>query len=237
MQSKYRYYSIQNSNMLLGALISKPSLLESKEAESLSSLDFADPLHKLTYGTIYNAYNIGHSTLSAPILESVIATDPAAHEFFEKSNGREYLNKLSEVGEPGAFIPAFNGVKKMTLFRELEKNGVDIKEFYDWDSEDSKTIKYQNSWVENTELVEIANTISDKIESVMSTSLSSHVHTRSGSQAGEGLMELLESFKEAPDYGSPLSIDLSNTMVRGARLGKFYLRSAPTGGGTLGILY
>jgi replicative DNA helicase len=52
-----------------------------------------------------------------------------------------------------------------------------------------------------------------------------------GSQAGEGIDELLSSLKDSPEIGYPLYGPYINTVFRGARLKKLYLRSAATGVG------
>lgn len=50
-------------------------------------------------------------------------------------------------------------------------------------------------------------------------------------KAGFEIRDLIENLKENPEVGVPLYGNLINTVTRGARLTKFYLRSAPTGMG------
>ena len=50
-------------------------------------------------------------------------------------------------------------------------------------------------------------------------------------KAGNNLDELLEELEQHPDVGIPLYGPLINTVTRGARLRKMYLRSAPSGYG------
>ena len=50
-------------------------------------------------------------------------------------------------------------------------------------------------------------------------------------QAGDGIYDLIQKFKDHPEVGVPLYGPLINTVTRGARLKKFYLRSAATGVG------
>ena len=50
-------------------------------------------------------------------------------------------------------------------------------------------------------------------------------------QAATGIEELIQRFKDTPEVGVPLYGPLINTVTRGARLKKFYLRSAGTGVG------
>jgi hypothetical protein len=56
-------------------------------------------------------------------------------------------------------------------------------------------------------------------------------------EAGEGLENLVAELEKQPEGGVPLYGPLINTVTRGARLKKFYLRSAPTGvGKTRGMI-
>lgn len=233
-----RYYDRATSNMLLGALYAYPALFETQEAQALGEGDFADPMTKVAFSIMYNLFSIGHSKFSEGIIESYIQGKPSIYNFYNKEidtpegkqrQGDFYFSKLREVGDPTLFKPSFDKVKKLTLLRNLERNGVSVKEFYDWDSENNKLIEAQNNWLEKTSLKDIADTVSDKISQIMAGSTNGS--ERVAAQAGDGLRSLIESFSETPDFGSPFPISTLNTITRGARLGKFYLRSAPTGGG------
>ena len=149
-----------------------------------------------------------------------------------RKQGEYYFEKLSETGDPSTFLPSFNTMKKMTLLRNLDKHGVNINPFYDWDATKTSIVEAQQNWLEKTDLRDIANEIADSIQSIMDGATSNA--TTRGLQAGEGLEELLESLKETPDFGSPSPIELMDSVTRGNRLGKYYLFSAPTGGGTYG---
>ena len=50
-------------------------------------------------------------------------------------------------------------------------------------------------------------------------------------QAGDQILELVDRLKQTPDVGYPLFGPFINTVTRGARLKKLYLRSAATGVG------
>ena len=50
-------------------------------------------------------------------------------------------------------------------------------------------------------------------------------------QAGDRMVELIENLQKRPEIGYPMYGPLINTVTRGARLKKFYLRSAATGVG------
>ena len=108
--------------------------------------------------------------------------------------------------------------------------GIDVKWLYDPDNIlDLKKKQEQENWLDNIELQKIADVIDEKIERIRLT----YADNGSGEsvQAGEGVLELLESLKENPEVGYPLYGAYVNSIFRGARLGKFYLRSAATGVG------
>jgi replicative DNA helicase len=108
--------------------------------------------------------------------------------------------------------------------------GVDVKWLYDPDNIlDIKKKQEQEDWLDNIELQKIADIIDERIERVRIT----YADNGAGeaTQAGEGVLDLLESLKENPEVGYPLFGAYVNSIFRGARLGKFYLRSAATGVG------
>jgi replicative DNA helicase len=80
-----------------------------------------------------------------------------------------------------------------------------------------------------TPLEGIAVAVDERIEEIKMQYVNSS--DANGSHAGAGLLELIDKFKECPEVGIPLYGPLINTITRGARLKKFYLRSAPTGAG------
>ena len=87
----------------------------------------------------------------------------------------------------------------------------------------------QEDLLDNTSLEDIALKIDAKIDEIKMRYVNNM--TEEASQAGEGIFELIERFKEYPEVGVPLYGPLVNTVTRGARLKKFYLRSAATGVG------
>lgn len=233
-----RYYDIVAGNTLLGALYAYPTLFDTQEAQALSEGDFSDPIAKVAYGIMYNLFAIGHTKFTTGVVESYIQGKPSIYNFYNTEiqigeetykQGEYYFSKLHEVGDATMFAPSFDKVKKMTLLRNLERNGVSVKEFYDWDAKNEKVVEFQNTWLDKVSVKEIADQVSDKISILMSSASSGA--DRISAHAGDGLKNLVESFEDSPDFGSPFPIPSLNTVTRGARLGKFYLRSAPTGGG------
>jgi replicative DNA helicase len=121
-------------------------------------------------------------------------------------------------------------MKKMTLLREYQKVGMDCTWLYDINNIfDVKKKQAQEDWLDNTPLGEIADLIDKRIMDIRLK----HVEDadEGAQQAGEGGLELLDRLRQIPELGYPMFGPLVNTVHRGARLKKFYLRSAATGVG------
>jgi replicative DNA helicase len=124
----------------------------------------------------------------------------------------------------------YGRLKKMTLLRAYNNYGIDVSFIYDPDNIlDIKKKQEQEDYLDNASLEDIAKKVDDKIESIKAK----YVDDEYGDayQAGDGVFDLIDRLKERPEVGVPLYGPLINTVTRGARLKKFYLRSAPTGVG------
>ena len=118
----------------------------------------------------------------------------------------------------------------MSLLRAYDSYGIDVSFIYDPDNIlDTKKKQMQEEWLDNSCLEEIAAKIDLRIEEIK-VQYVDDVHGEAY-QAADGILDLITRLKETPEVGVPLYGPLINTVTRGARLKKFYLRSAPTGVG------
>lgn len=118
----------------------------------------------------------------------------------------------------------------MSLLRAYDRYGIDVSFIYDPDNIlDTEKKQLQEDNLDNSSLEHIAQLIDDRIEQIKYE----YVNDIEGVavQAGDGIFELLDDLEQHPIAGSPLYGPLINTVTRGARLKKFYLRSAATGVG------
>lgn len=118
----------------------------------------------------------------------------------------------------------------MSLLRAYDRYGIDVSFIYDPDNIlDTEKKQLQEDNLDNSSLEHIAQLIDDRIEQIKYE----YVNDVEGIavQAGDGIFELLDDLEQHPIAGSPLYGPLINTVTRGARLKKFYLRSAATGVG------
>jgi hypothetical protein len=108
-----------------------------------------------------------------------------------------------------------------------DKAGIDLKWLYDPDNIfDSKKKQAQEDWLDNTSLEEIAEQIDRRISEIKLKYVDGT--DEEYVQAGENIDNLIERLQKNPEIGYPLYGPLINTVTRGARLKKLYLRSAAT---------
>ena len=190
--------------------------------------DFTEEFHKILFGSIYNLHALGDNKITIQSIGDYLAQRPKSLAVYKANKGDEYLQKISEHTQLASFDYYYNRMKKMTLLRMYAKIGMNLSWLYDTDNIfDLKKKQAQEDWLDNTPLEEIAEIIDNKIIDIRLKYVDNA--TQESINAGEGALELLDKLKETPEIGVPLYGPLINTITRGARLKKFYLRSAATG--------
>lgn len=227
---KSKYVDVSSVVQVIGNIYANPKILDADDRYVFSEHDFCDELHRIIFASIYNLHQLGVKEITLNSIQDYLTQRPKKLEIYNSGNGPEFLIKSAEMAKPAAFDYYYNRMKKMSLFRGYQSvAGVDLSWLYDPDELDAKKKQKQEDWLDNTELLEIANIIDDKISSVKMQYVDNM--TDSGVQAGQGAADLVERLKQNPEMGYPMYGNYINTVTRGARLGKFYLRSAATGVG------
>ena len=215
---------------VIGSVFKNPQILEFTDKYNIVEEDFPDDFHKITFGAIYKIYELGADKITLENISDFLSSRPKSAATFKQQKGEEWLLKVSETCLPEAFDYYYGRLKKFTLLRAYDSYGVDVSDIYDADNIlDVKKKQTQEDLLDNSSLEQIADKIDNKIENIRLK----YVDDIQGEaiQAGDGILDLIEDLKEHPEVGVPLFGPLINTVTRGARLKKFYLRSAPTGVG------
>ena len=215
---------------VIGTVFNNPQILEYTDKYTIIDEDFADEFHRIAFGAIYKIHELGADKITLENISDFLSSRPKSAAIFKQQKGEEWLLKVSETCLPEAFDYYYNRLKKFTLLRAYDNCGVDITDIYDADNIlDVKKKQIQEDLLDNSTLDQIADKIDNKIEGIRLK----YVDDTYGEaiQAGDGIHGLIDSLKEHPEVGTPLYGPLINTVTRGARLKKFYLRSAPTGVG------
>lgn len=215
---------------VIGCIYKHPYLLEQEDKYFFHEEDFTERFHQTLFGSIYNLKMLGANKIDIDDILNYLSTRPTREAEFKVNKGEEYLAKLVDIADLSKFDYYYGRMKKMTLLRFYDNNGIDVRDLYDPDNIlDIKKKQIQEDWLDNSSLEVIAQKIDDKIEMIKSTCVDNSFGK--ARHASEGIRGLIDRLKETPEVGVPLYGPLINTVTRGARLKKFYLRSAPTGCG------
>ena len=226
-----KYYDTQSCMQVIGDVFMNPSLLDQEEKYTFHEEDFVQEFHKILFGSIYNLHQLGAKQISIEDIEKYLEQRPKKYSVYKTNKGSEYLENLKEICQLAAFDYYYGRMKKMTLLRMYNSTvGMDLSWLYDEDNVlDIKKKEAQEAWFDNTSIEDIANTINDKIDEIKIKYVDNSENDII--QAGDGALSLLERLKTTPEIGYPLYGRIVNAIHRGARLKKFYLRSAATGVG------
>lgn len=226
MASKYN--DIAAVIQVIGCVYNYPELLENTDQYIIVDDDFDNEFHRVVFGTLYKLYELGANKITIENVVDFLSTRPEYQAIYKANKGDEWLAQASKNANLESFDYYYGRLKKMSLLRAFEKYGVDVTPLYDPDNILDKDKKQkQEMWLDETSLQGIADEIDKRIEEIKIR----YVDESYGQamQAADGIDDLVESLKKNPEVGVPLYGPLINTVTRGARLGKFYLRSAPTG--------
>lgn len=225
-----KYYDIPAVMQVIGSVYANPSLLDMEEKYTFNEDDFEEEFHKILFGSIFNLHQLGAKKIDVTTIEDYLEQRPKKFAIYKANKGKEYLQNLQETTQLAAFDFYYTKMKKMTLFRMYNSIGMDLKWLYDVDNIfDLKKKQAQEEWIDSHTLGEIADLIDKKITDIRLKYVDNDDNVFI--QAGENVFDLLKKLEDTPEVGYPLYGPLVNTIHRGARLKKFYLRSAATGVG------
>lgn len=223
-----KYVDVTAIMQVIGCVYNNPQILEFEDKYTITDEDFPDEFHRTVFGAIYKVYELGAKTITLENLADFLSSRPKSAAIYKKNDGDKWLLKVADIASQLSFDFYYNRLKKMTLLRAYDNYGVDVSDIYDPDNIlDIKKKQLQEDLLDNSSLEEIA----DKVDRKISDIRLKYVDDTTGEaiQAGKGVLQLIQKFKDHPEVGVPLYGRLVNTVTRGARLKKFYLRSAATG--------
>lgn len=224
-----KYVDIPAIVQVIGSVYTNNSLLDN-ENYFFTEEDFTEDFHRIVFEAIINLHQLGVKKIDLNSIEDYLDQRPKKKAVYVANKGAEYLQNLENKTQLAAFDYYYNRMKKMTLMRMYQNIGMDLSWLYDINNIlNIKKKEAQEAWLDNTSLVEIADLIDRKITDIRLKYVDDA--DDGAQQAGQGGKELLERLRQTPELGYPLYGPLINTVTRGARLKKFYLRSAATGVG------
>jgi replicative DNA helicase len=215
---------------IISSLMRNPLILEDDQF-ILTQEDFSQPLQQIVFTTIFNMAKQGFTMINPPDVDLFLKQYPTQYQYYTTNKGYEWLlniHKVTEAFNQNEFKYYYDRLKKFSILRDLNSNGFDIRPFYDptkefleHDEEDKK--------LNNIKLSDIPNRIRELLVSIENKHVGKE--NKSAITAEDGLRALVEQFKNTPEVGLPIDGEILNYAVRGARAGKLYVYSAPSGAG------
>lgn len=213
---------------VLGCLMQKPSILSDIDKYFIDLTDFNGQLDKFVYSAIYNLYVGGATAIATADIDNYLKDNVYATELLAKNNGLQFIQDCEVGAELSNFPYYYRKLKKINLVRDLAREGYNISELY---CDDVMNEKYSqiNEQFERLEVDDIIRAVKLPIDSLENKYTVNSVVEKT--TAADGIRKLVKELKEVPEVGEPLQGEIFNTVTRGARLGKLYLRSGGTGVG------
>lgn len=208
--------------------MNKPQLLNDIDKYQIDPNEFPLPLDRYIYSSIYNLYAGGAESIHAVDIDTYLQTNELAKKTIEENNGIAFIQDCEAYAEPENFAYYYNRFKKFSLLRELQKTGKDISQFYCDDPLNLDADKI-NTKFEQLKPNDIINSLKGEIATLENRFSTNSVVKKM--KASDGIRDLIKDLKVKPEVGIPLQGDIFNTITRGGRKGKLYLRSAASGVG------
>lgn len=205
-----------------------PALVEDSKVK-LNREDFyakgESTFYQIIFATISNLYQEGVTKLKPANIDEYLSSYASQYEVFNQNDGIEFLYKLEAVANPESYERYATRVKKYSLVRTIQEYGFSLEDIYETSEDEEENALLMNRF-EQYSVDDIIKHY-EEIVNEFASHFSIGYETESGI-AGEGGLELFESFKESPQYGVSTCGLLQNSVFRGHLLESSMLRSAST---------
>ena len=218
---------------VIGSLMKKPSLLSEKDKYNLQPSDFESRFERYIFIAILNSYTNGAQSLSEIDIDNYLMEHKDQYLLFQQNNGISYLQDALDMSTPENFEYYYNRIKKFNCLKDLKKSGFDISEFYEENELNPRQFEI-NQRFETLKPKDIFDGLKRKIYKVEGEYVEGDASITT--DVSVGIDELLEKLKNSPDAGARFQGKYFNTVTRGARKGKYYIVSFPSGGGKTRLL-
>lgn len=213
---------------VLGGLMNHPDLLNETDRYNLAPEDFPNSLDKYGFSAIYNLYADGANKIHAVDVISLLQENLVAKNLIEKENGVTFFQDCEVNSDEGNFNFYYNRLKKLNLLREIQLTGRDTNDIFCENPLDDNYVKI-NERFQKMSVNDIVNVLKGEVANFENKY--SYNNLVEESYAADDILELIDEWQKTPEIGYQLQGDIFNTVCRGGRRGKLYLRSAPSSGG------
>lgn len=208
--------------------MNKPDLLNETDKYLLEPSDFSKQLDRFIFSAIYNLYINGAEKIHAVDVDNYLKDNALAKQLMEKENGKVFLQDCEIESEVENFYYYYNKLKKINLVRELQLSKDKVDQIYCEDVLNDHYIEINNKF-EQMQIVDIINMLKSNIATMENKYVLNNIAEES--RPADTIRQKLKEWKQKPEIGCMLQGDIFNTITRGGRKGKLYIRSAGSGVG------
>lgn len=225
-----RYYCPRSSCKVLGCLMHNPSLVNSKTYK-LEASYFLNKNHKLLFETIKALADRGLNEVTLGDVENYMYANStlAYNRFFEVGDESEWIISLIEDANLANYEYYHGIIQKYAYLRDMISIGFDVSDILDETEIEGSFLEQQRQDFYKMDLNSIIKHYTSKMSEIRGS------YTRRGVEnsrkSGENVDELLESYKQAPEYGWRTISPMLDTLIRGARRKAFSVISKDSGVG------
>ena len=213
---------------ILGGLMNKPDLLNETDKYLLEPSDFSKQLDRFIFSAIYNLYINGAEKIHAIDVDNYLKDNALAKQLMEKENGKVFLQDCEVESEVENFSYYYNKLKKINLVKELQLSKDKVDQIYCEDVLNDRYIEINNKF-EQMQTVDIINMLKSSVATMENKYVLNNIAEES--RPADTIRQKLKEWKKKPEIGCMLQGDIFNTITRGGRKGKLYIRSAGSGVG------
>ena len=216
---------------VIGCLLQEPTLIDDMD-RPLDRSDFkTEDFYELLFVAIYNLYIQGCEKIDEFAIDSYLSNYQKQYKIFQDNHGLDYLVNAREIASLENYDYFYHRMRKFSLLRYYENRGLDVRRLvYNYDLIEEKAVEEENQKFDKYTEKDIVDIVDSELVIQPKMEYCSELLTYS-IQAGKGMLELVDKLLETPDFGWSFASVGFNSVCRGARRGKFYLRSASTGTG------
>ena len=211
---------------VLGCLMKNPRYFSQVDKYSFVLTDFPTRFEKYIYSATYGLYTGGATVISPIDIENYLSSDATAKKTFELQNGIEYLQDIEDFTNAENFDYYYNKLKKLNLLKDLQKQGIDISDFYveDLASPMADEINKKFETLTNQDIVSAVKAKLLKIETNYVKTDSIQIESMS-----DDIDDFVSSLEETCEIGVPVQGSIYNQIISGAQKGTLTIRSGSSG--------
>ena len=215
---------------VLSCLMRKPLLLQDVRYAFVKT-DFYKPLQQMVFYAIYNMAQQGVERITPQDIDLYLHQYDSQYTYYKENKGYEFVIQCYQTAEGSdekQFESYYNRLKKFSMLRDLEGLGIDTTSFYDT-NKDALNRDIEDEKLNKMSLVSIPERVRQLLVEVENRHIGKDQGT--SQEAHKGLRALVDNLMTNPEVGLPLDGAIVNWAARGARDGKLYIYSAPSGAG------